>query len=220
MNILFIGNSYTYFHDLPAVFAALANENSKGVTALSVTRGGRKLNQFMNTEDDCTKELGSVLADNPPFDAVFLQEQSMLPYRDYDAFFGGAKHVAETVRAAGAKRLCFYVTWGRRPGCPDLAEMGWTHDSMTAGLHDAYFRAAEALSMECADVGAAFHKLVENHPEIELYDPDGSHPSYVGTCLAAMVMYKTVFGESAGKTESMKLDAGILRVLHDTLTAL
>ncbi len=220
MNILFIGNSYTYFHDLPAVFAALANENGKGVTAHSVTRGGRKLNQFMNTEDDCTKELGSVLADNPPFDAVFLQEQSMLPYRDYDAFFGGAKHVAETVRAAGAKRLCFYVTWGRKPGCPDLDEMGWTHDSMTAGLHDAYFRAAEALSMECADVGAAFHKLVENHPEIELYDPDGSHPSYVGTCLAAMVMYKTVFGESAGKTESLKLDAGILRVLHDTLTAL
>ena len=25
MNILFIGNSYTYFHDLPVVFTALAN---------------------------------------------------------------------------------------------------------------------------------------------------------------------------------------------------
>ena len=220
MNILFIGNSYTYFSDLPAVFAALANENGKDVTAISVTRGGRKLNQFMNTEDDCTKELGNVLADNPPFDAVFLQEQSMLPYRDYDAFLGGAKHVAETVRAAGAKRICFYVTWGRKAGCPDLDEVGWTHDTMTVGLSDAYTRAAEVLGAECAYVGAAFHEIVVSHPEIELYDPDGSHPSYVGTCLAAMVMYKTVFGEVAARAESMKLDAGILRVLHDTLTAL
>ena len=144
----------------------------------------------------------------------------MLPYRDYDAFFGGAKHVAETVRAAGAKRLCFYVTWGRKPGCPDLDEMGWTHDTMTAGMSDAYTRAAEVLNAECAYVGAAFHEIVVSHPEIELYDPDGSHPSYVGTCLAAMVMYKTVFGEIAGKMESLKLDAGILRVLHDALTAL
>lgn len=217
MNILFIGNSYTYFHDLPAVFAALANENGYGVTAFSVTRGGRRLGQFADTEDDATQELGRVLADNPPFDAVFLQEQSMLPYRDYDAFFGGAKHVAEAVRAAGAKRLCFYVTWGRKPGCPMLDEMGWTHDTMTAGLHESYFRAAEVLSMECADVGAAFHKIVENHPEIELYDPDGSHPSYAGTCLAAMVMYKTVFGEIAEMTESLKLDAETLRELGEAV---
>lgn len=217
MNILFIGNSYTYFHDLPAVFAALANENGKNVTAFSVTRGGRELRQFMNAEDDATKELAGVLADNPPFDAVFLQEQSMLPYRDYDAFFGGAKHVAEMIRAAGAKRLCFYVTWGRKPGCPDLDEMGWTHDTMTAGLSDAYTRAAEVLNAECAYVGAAFHEIIISHPEIELYDPDGSHPSYVGTCLAAMVMYKTVFGEIAEMTESLKLDAETISVFEKAM---
>ena len=124
MNVLFIGNSYTYFHDLPAVFAALANENGRDVIAHSVTRGGRKLCQFTDTEDDCTKELAAVLSEHPPYDAVFLQEQSLLPYRDYEAFFSGAKHVADTVRAAGAKRLLFYVTWGRKPGCPTLDEMG------------------------------------------------------------------------------------------------
>ena len=213
MNVLFIGNSYTYFHDLPAVFASLANENGKGVTAHSVTRGGRKLCQFMDTEDDCTKELDTVLAGNPPYDAVFLQEQSLLPYRDYEAFFSGAKHVADTVRAAGAKRLLFYVTWGRKPGCPTLDEMGWTHESMTDGLASAYGRAADALGMDCAPVGAAFHKLVENHTEIELYDPDGSHPSYMGTCLASLVMYKTVFGEMPKAMTSWKLEDAVKAVL-------
>ena len=136
----------------------------------------------------------------------------MLPYLDYEAFFGGAKHVAETVRAAGAKRVCFYVTWGRKAGCPDLDEVGWTHDTMTVGLSDAYTRAAGVLNAECAYVGAAFHEIVISHPEIELYDPDGSHPSYVGTCLAAMVMYKTVFGEISEMTESLKLDAETISV--------
>ena len=217
MNILFIGNSYTYFHDLPAVFAALANENGKSLTAHSVTRGGRELRQFKNAEDDATQELGRGLADNPPFDAVFLQEQSMLPYLDYDAFFGGAKHVAETVRAAGAKRLCFYVTWGRKAGCPDLDEVGWTHDTMTVGLSDAYTRAAGVLNAECAYVGAAFHEIVISHPEIELYDPDGSHPSYIGTCLAALVMYKTVFGKMPEMMESYKLDAVVTTCLADAV---
>ena len=77
---------------------------------------------------------------------------------------------------------------------------------------DAYTRAAEVLGAECAYVGAAFHEIVVSHPEIELYDPDGSHPSYVGTCLAAMVMYKTVFGEIADKAESLKLDTTTLSV--------
>ena len=122
------------------------------------------------------------------------------------------QHVAETVRAAGAKRICFYVTWGRKAGCPDLDEVGWTHDTMTVGLSDAYTRAAEVLGAECAYVGAAFHEIVVSHPEIELYDPDGSHPSYVGTCLAAMVMYKTVFGEVAAKAESLKQDTTTLSV--------
>lgn len=213
MNILFIGNSYTYFNDLPAVFAALANENGRDVTACSVTRGGRRLNQFSDAEDDCTEELCAVLADRGPFDVVFLQEQSMLPYRDYDAFFNGAAHVAGTVRAAGAKRLCFYVTWGRRPNCPTLAEMGWTHDTMTAGLHEAYFRAAEALSMECADVGAAFHQFVAADNGDFLYDPDGSHPSYAGTALAALVMYKTVFGEMPVQTASLHVEPQMQKTL-------
>ena len=217
MNILFIGNSYTYFNDLPAVFSSLANENGKNVTAHSVTRGGRKLYQFTDADDDCTKELHTVLADNPPYDAVFMQEQSLLPYRDYDAFFKGAEHVARTVRAAGAKRLLFYVTWGRKPGCPMLDEMGWTHESMTAGLSDAYTRAAHVLDAECAYVGAAFGKIVAAHPEIELYDPDGSHPSYVGTCLAAMVMYRAVFGETAGKMESLKPGMDVKQVLIDVV---
>ena len=213
MNVLFIGNSYTYFNDLPAVFASLAAENGQEITVQSVTQGGRRLHQFKDADDAYTKQLGEVLAENPIFDVVFLQEQSMLPYRDYDAFFDGASHVADTVRAAGAKRIVFYVTWGRRPDCPTLDEMGWTHDSMTDGLAAAYRRAADALGADCAPVGAAFHRLVAADGGAYLYDPDGSHPSYAGTALAAIVMYKTVFGEMPETLASLALAEDIAKVL-------
>ena len=213
MNLLFIGNSYTYFHDLPALFAALADEDGHPVTVHSVTQGGRKLCQFLCADDAYTKQLDAVLAQNAPFDAVVIQEQSLLPYRDYDAFFEGAAHVAKTVRDAGCARIVFYATWGRRPGCPTLDELGWTHDSMTEGLASAYRRAAETLGAEVAFVGYGFREVLRQHPEIGLYDDDGSHPSYAGSCLAAMTVYRTVFGEIPAASDSMKLDAGTAAAL-------
>ena len=219
MNILFIGNSYTYFNDLPALFAALANENGHPVTTHSVTQGGRKLCQFLCADDVYTKQLAEVLAQNPPFDAAVLQEQSLLPYRDYDAFFSGASHVAKTVRDAGTARVVFYATWGRQPGCPTLDEMGWTHDSMTEGLASAYSRAAEALGAEVAHVGYGFREILRQHPEIGLYDSDGSHPSYAGSCLAAMTVYRTVFGEAPRTAECFALDGGVRAVLLASVSA-
>ena len=43
MNILFIGNSYTYVHNVPELFEKLAKENEKNITVDSVTKGARKL---------------------------------------------------------------------------------------------------------------------------------------------------------------------------------
>ena len=41
MNILFIGNSYTYFSDLPVLFSSLCAANGHKVRVDSVICGGR-----------------------------------------------------------------------------------------------------------------------------------------------------------------------------------
>lgn len=43
---LFIGNSYTYYNDMPKLFETLCRENGKDVTAYSVTKGGRELRRY------------------------------------------------------------------------------------------------------------------------------------------------------------------------------
>jgi hypothetical protein len=55
-------------------------------------------------------------------------------------------------------------------------------------------------------VGLCFAKAVETTPEIDLYDPDKSHPSYAGSCVAALCHYKTVFGEMPADLSALKLD--------------
>ena len=43
--------------------------------------------------------------------------------------------------------------------------------------------------------GELFYEVNTNHEEIELYDPDKSHPSYAGSFLAAITLFTKVFNE-------------------------
>ena len=77
---------------------------------------------------------------------------------------------------------------------------------MTARLAESYGAAAEKISAELSHVGQAFLALNEKHPEIELHNPDRTHPSFVGSCLAAAVHYRTIFGEAPKTIASLGLD--------------
>lgn len=212
MNVLFIGNSYTYFSDLPALFASLCAANGHDVRVDSVTAGGRKLHECLtefyndlNTEDPLAQRIAELL-NEVEYDVLFLQEQSCLPYHNPELFLAGAVGLSSII---GAWRTIMYATWGRMDGSEDLAYFGWTRESMTQGLYDSYCKAAELVHGEVSPVGLCFAALVKSHPEIDLYDPDKSHPSYAGTCVAALSHYKTVFGEMPSDLSTLKLEADV-----------
>ena len=209
MNILFIGNSYTYFFDLPSLFADLCRANGHDVRVDSVTAGGRKLHECLtefysdlNVGDPLGKKISELL-EEVEYDVLILQEQSCLPYHNPELFFAGAVGLSTII---GAWRTILYATWGRMDGSEDLDYFGWTRLSMTKGLYDSYCHAAALVHGEVSPVGLCFAKIVESHPEINLYDPDKSHPSYAGTCVAALSHYKTVFGEMPRDLSALKLD--------------
>ena len=209
MNILFIGNSYTYFFDLPSLFADLCRANGHNVRVDSVTAGGRKLHECLtefysdlNVGDPLGKKISELL-EEVEYDVLILQEQSCLPYHNPELFFAGAVGLSTII---GAWRTILYATWGRMDGSEDLDYFGWTRLSMTKGLYDSYCHAAQLVHGEVSPVGLCFAKAVETTPEIDLYDPDKSHPSYAGSCVAALCHYKTVFGEMPHDLSVLKLD--------------
>ena len=208
MKILFIGNSYTYFSDMPRLLEQLLQENGFDVQIDSVTKGGRKLFENLQQNDENSEKI-TELSENNLYDILFLQEQSYLPLVQFEVFLDGAKRLKEKVLA---KKCIMYATWGRKEGCQLLTDKGWTNESMTQGLMDAYHKVAEEIGALVSDVGLCFKRVRQLEPELELYNPDMSHPSYSGSCVAAVCHYKMITGALPKTTACLKTE-GIESIL-------
>ncbi len=191
--IMFIGNSYTYYNDMPAeLFRSIMEAAGYDVSVVSVTKGAWYL---INSAKD-TDELGSqvkTMLSNVKFDFVVLQEQSTCPILDPGKFYTGVRELASKVRANGATPI-LYETWGRKTGHSALAQNGWTNESMTWQLAAAYEAIGAELGVDVAHVGRAFFDVYRSHPEIELYDADLTHPSLLGSYLAALTIFAEITG--------------------------
>ena len=212
MKVLFIGNSYTYCNDMPKLFENIARENGKEVHVFSVTCGGRKLCEYVSGNDKYTMQIDELMKMHW-FEVCFLQEQSLLPVTDYNLFIRGVSGITCKLKPVVGK-FVLYETWGRKSGCPQLEELATTNKDMTFSLAKAYYNASQELNTQVSYVGLNFYDIYSQKTEIELYSEDMSHPSYAGSCLAALTHYYTVFGSYPENTASISLtekEKGILK---------
>jgi hypothetical protein len=129
-----------------------------------------------------------------------IQGQSTEPVRPLSGFLFSAGALTDDVAASGAV-LVWFVTWARRAGHPDYELLGLIDpETMTRSLDSAYasaFLYGDRLGVvRSAHVGIAFQIAIAEHPEIDLYDADGSHPSPAGSFLASCVLAQTITGEA------------------------
>lgn len=188
---------------MPLLFEQLANSNGKTVTVCSITKGGRKLESYTDPSDDVTQALDTLLS-KQNFDLCFIQEQSLLPASDYSRFIIGLDCVVNKLKDR-ADRIVLYATWGRKAGNAELTKHNWTTESMAGMLSQAYQKAAQLYDACVSPVGNNFLSVMQAHPELNLYSEDCSHPSYAGSCLAALTHYHTVFGEFPKQTGTLSL---------------
>ena len=183
--VLFVGNSYTYFNNLPAIFAALAESSGRRVEVRMTAPGGWRL------KDHWEKGEARALLRTAKWDYVVLQDQSTL---GVNYFVEGTVHVStdevfrpyadkwvSAIRDAGGEPV-FYLTWARRSVPEDQA-----------ALSAAYIRAARSTRSSLAPVGIAWKDARDRFPDIDLFQKDDSHPSPAGSYLAACVLFSTIF---------------------------
>lgn len=194
MKILFIGNSYTYFNDMPnKLFPEIAKACDIDITAEMIVHGDWYLDRFADAEDEMGREVHRALSENK-FDKVILQEYSVIPACDPARFFDGARDLSNIVRKSGADIL-LYSTWARKDGHETYEATGWTHESMTYRLAASYKAISEEIGADVAYAGMAFRDVYVSHPEIELYNTnDLNHPSEKGSLLAAMTLFVKITG--------------------------
>lgn len=215
MNILFLGNSYTFYNDLPGIFQKLADKNSKNIMVFSVTCGGHKLYEFVHNPDKYTQQIDEYI-NKLKFDTCIIQENSLYPIIEYNLFINGLKSLTDKLKGS-VERFVLYETWGRKEGSPNLNELKMTNKEMTYALAYSYKKASQIVNANVSHVGLNFYDVYTNHKEIELYNPDLTHPSYKGTCLAALTHYKTLFGDFPENTEDLSLSEYELAVFKNTV---
>lgn len=181
VEILFVGNSYTHFHDLPAFVRALGRAESKPreITTRMLAPGGFTLQMhWQATGDDAPR---AVLARQKP-DFVVLQEQSRMPLDDADRM---QDHAAKFCQLARDEKVVpvLYMTWARAAE-PELQDR----------ISEQYERASKAGGALLAPVGRAWQQVLAAEPPLALHVEDGSHPNPRGTYLAACVLHATMFG--------------------------
>ena len=189
--ILFIGNSYTFFNDMPMIFKSLASENGFECDVESVTHGGYWLTQHADLSDECGKRADNLLS-GKKYDFVILQDNSMATVKDPERFMRGVSELCEKIKKNGAKTV-LYQTWGRKEGSSELSQISMTSEEMSLAIENKYNEAAKENGCIVAPVGAYFRKL-SSEKELELYKPDKSHPSFAGSYLAACVFFSAIFG--------------------------
>lgn len=174
MRILMLGNSFTYYNDMPKILSAMLGEE-----VVSITRGGAYLSAHLDEADELYAQTHEALKEQ--WDYVVLQEQSFVPAGKREQFMENAAALCKLIHAAGAKPL-FYATWAYKDGSEKLQGTGIGYDEMLSALYDSYHAAAKAGDALIADVGLAFRDI---RGIVELYIEDGYHPTAAGSVLAA-----------------------------------
>jgi len=191
--ILFIGNSFTYFNDMPAIFSELCEAAGIPVHVESIAKGGWYLSRYANPEDEMHPAI--LAAAQQEWDYVILQDQSFNPANDKEDFLTAAKKLAALFPCR--KKLVFYQTWAYEEGSVKLSTTGMTYEQLHEGLRDAYRQAAEENNALCVPAGDAFRLAHDQYYyKFTLYRADAFHPNLLGSYMIACAFFGMITGNS------------------------
>lgn len=220
--VLFIGNSYVGVNNLPDMTRQLALSLGDTLVIASSTPGG------MTFEGHTTNANSQNLINQGGWDIVVLQEQSQIPsFPPAQVEWQSLPYAEQLVLQIRASSPCvvptFYMTWGRENGdqqnCANWPPV-CTYEGMQERLRESYLLMAQLNDAECAPAGMAWKRVREEHPSINLYSGDGSHPSVAGSYLVACTMYSTFFRRSTvGATWHSSLDASTAAILQQVASS-
>ena len=168
VDLLFIGNSHTYYHDLPLLVQSLAIREGVACRVTMLAHGGWYLSQHAQEPEVRFNIL------HGGYDYVVLQEHAH-PFGPQEGFLEAAKKLDEMIREAGS-RTVLYACWARKDEPQEQGRMDEIHR-----------RVAREIGALLAPVGERWWR-----GEPELYAEDGAHASLAGSKLAAGVIWETI----------------------------
>ncbi|HET7706102.1 MAG TPA: hypothetical protein VFM36_08455 [Thermoanaerobaculia bacterium] len=175
LRILFIGNSLTFWNEMPWMFEQVARSLGARPKTQFSGRSGLSLRAHWR-EGRAQKSIAE-----GKWDFVVIQPQSTEMMRDPEETMKYARMFDELVRESGAKTVIF-LTWAPRGAT-------FTQEALT----DRYLSMARRLNARVAPIGVAWAELARSGIEME---EGGAHPTLAGSYLSTCVLYATLYGKS------------------------
>ncbi len=235
LKVLFIGNSYIYVNNMPQILADIAKSMGDTLIWDIEAPGGFSLGAHYQYSPPTINKIKA-----GGWNYVVLQEQSqapalpdkqvnngMFPFaRKLDSLIDIYNSCAETI---------FYMTWGRKNGdtfncVPYSVNFAWpyfcTYNAMDSMIRIRYMKMADSNQGIVSPAGAVWRYIRNNHPGIELYDTDESHPSQAGSYAVACCFYATLFQKNPAtisynytlsSTDALNIKAAAKTVVYDSM---
>lgn len=207
LRMLFIGNSYTYYHTYPAIFKEIAWHEGHYADCNIFISGGYTMKAHLANPHSMEQ------VDKCGYDYVMLQDQSILPTLNGTADDAGSaeqmvKMVNRVRESSPEAKVLLEITWGRKFGSNNFGKYEQyiekyphfysSYDAMQQRLIDVMTAEAEQNSALLNPVGLAWQFVMHERPDINLYHTDNHHQSYAGSYLAAAVAYLTIYQQPFG----------------------
>lgn len=187
VNILFVGNSHTYYNGGVGSHLSkmlVEGEPSGNYFISDLTASGATL------EEHLENEITAQRLQERDWDIVVLQENSFVAYTQPEVVPPSVRAFNTAINNRDTK-IYVFMTWAYKD-----------NPSMYPVIRQACETAAAGVSGTVVPVGVAFEQ-VRLDPELplELHDPDQFHPSAAGTFLAASVFYAVLSEKDPGALE-------------------
>lgn len=176
LKILFIGNSHTYYNDMPLMVQKRALEEGYDCSVTMLAHGGWYLEQHAGEPDVRFNILYG------GFDYVVLQEHAH-PFGPEEKFREAAVSLSRMIRKAGSIPV-LYEIWAKKTEPEAQAHISETHEAIAAEI-----------GALLAPVGENWWSYQKSQGNTEMYDEDGAHASKAGSDFAAKYIWETIWSD-------------------------
>ncbi len=207
INVLFIGNSYTYYNDMPKMLENITLAHPSATHAIhaeKVTMGGADFKQHWQDKRAAAKIMDRA------WDYVVLQDQSttMLYKNAARESYFYAQQFNDLIKKSGAKTI-LYATWPRKPGHEIYKHFPKGYGYMKEIINSYYYTMAKNLGAGIVYTSDIWDAARQQH--VTVYHSDGSHPSIYGSYFIALKFFHHFFPNAKIEAETIYLPQGVER---------
>ena len=198
LKLFFIGNSFTYYYDIPKIVEGLGKSLNEMIEVDYVVKGSASLATHADHSSETGLQIYNKLLEHDDYDIVILQEQSTTPINDYNKFLTAVKTLKNRIdQTQTSCQTVLYETWGSPAGIESTSFK--SVGEMEEALRTATEKAAVETGCRVNYVGKLFRYIYENMTSINIYADDNRHQNNLGAYISAACHVRSLFNVKVSK---------------------